>query len=179
MRSARNVVRVSAAGALLLLAGALVLSAGLPQRSDFTGTYIAGIGRVAPEVGAFAPPLYLRLMNDTTVSIPNLNQLTILNFWATWCAPCEAELPLLQTLYEEGLAYVVAVNMGEEQSHVARWLADRQITLPIALDSDLSITRAYAVRGQPSSYLIQPSGTISRIIFGAVDESTLRASLLP
>lgn len=179
MPSAHKLSRLIAASVLLLVAGALAWGVGLPERADFTGTYISGIGRVAPEVGWFAPPFTLTLLDGTSLTLPTAKQRFILNFWATWCAPCEVELPILQALHYEGLAYVVAINMGEPRPHVERWLAERQLTLPVVIDTDLALTRAYAVRGQPSSYIVQPDGRISRVIFGAADELTLRASLQP
>lgn len=179
MRSNFRVSRSIGAVVLLAAAAAILIAAGLPQRADYTGTYFEGIGHVAPEVGAFAPPMTVRLLTDANVSIPSASQTVLVNFWATWCAPCQAELPILQALHNEGEVFVLAVNMGEPRAQVERWLRERQLTLPVTLDLDLAITRLYHVRGQPSTYIVRPDGRISHIVFGAVNETTLRALLPP
>lgn len=167
------------AAVLLTSAAAILIAVGLPQRADYTGSYLEGIGRVAPEVGAFAPPITARLLTDSNVTIPNGSQTVLVNFWATWCAPCEAEMPILQTLHDAGEVFVLAVNMGEPRAQVERWLSERQLTLPVTLDPDLVITRLYHVRGQPNTYIVRPDGRISHIVFGAASETTLRALLPP
>ncbi|MFQ3645505.1 MAG: TlpA disulfide reductase family protein [Anaerolineae bacterium] len=174
-----KVSRVVGAASLLVVAAWILTAAGLPQRVDYTGIYLEGIGRVAPEVNAFAPPITARLLDESIAVAPNPSRVVLVNFWATWCAPCEAELPILQALHDEGDVFVLAVNMGEPRARVERWLGEREITLPVTLDRDLAITRLYHVRGQPSTYIVRPDGRISHIVFGAVNETTLRALLRP
>jgi len=179
MRLFSKVSRVILATVCLSAAVALISRAGLPERADFTGTYLEGLGSIAPEVGAFAPPFTLTLLNGGAVTVPRADPPTLINFWATWCTPCEVELPILQVLHNEGTAFVVAVNMGEPEAQVRSWLAERQLTLPTALDTDLAVARLYHVRGQPSTYIVRPDGRISQIIFGAASEAALRSYLLP
>ncbi len=179
MHFSSKVSRVLGATSLLVVAALILIAAGLPQRVDYTGTYLEGFGRVAPEVNAFAPPINARLLDDSIAIVPNPSHVVLVNFWATWCAPCEAELPILQALHDEGDVLVIAVNMGEPRASVERWLSERQLTLPVMLDLSLALTRLYHVRGQPSTYIIRPDGKISHIVFGAASEATLRSLLQP
>ncbi|XWX04648.1 TlpA disulfide reductase family protein [Aggregatilineales bacterium SYSU G02658] len=179
MRFSAKASRVLGAAVLMLVAALILAAAGLPKRSDYTGTYTEGLGRVAPEINAFAPPINARLLGGSTVAVPSPHSIVLINFWATWCAPCEAELPILQALHNEGEAFVLAVNMGEPSDQVERWLSERALTLPVTLDPDLVITRLYHVRGQPSTYVVRPDGRIGHIVFGAASEATLRSLLQP
>ncbi|MCU0511418.1 MAG: TlpA family protein disulfide reductase [Anaerolineae bacterium] len=167
--------------ALLLLAGLLLAAAGLPERARYTGVYIAGVGLAAPEPGYSAPLFQLDQVQGEPVALLALRgQPVLLNFWATWCAPCLAEMPLLQTLYDdyENL-HILAINMGEAPAVVAQWAQQQRLTYPLLLDPARRLERLYALRGQPSTFVIAPDGFISAVFYGAVTEDRLRAALLP
>jgi peroxiredoxin len=166
---------------LSIVAWGLIASAGLPQRADYTGVEIAGLGYAAPEIGAFAPPFTTTLLDGTTLNTrAETGKWIVLNFWATWCIPCEVEMPILDALaqaLDPRTTRIVAINVGESKTQVTRWLAERDLTLPVALDETLAITNAYQLRGQPTTFIVAPDGTISHIIFGAATEDQLRAAL--
>lgn len=157
----------------------LVVMAGIPERAAYSGTLIEGVGYVAPETGALAPPLRVTtLTGDIFDSQQLAGRTLIINFWATWCIPCELELPLLQRVSEQHPhALLLAVNVGEGEETVSDWLAERQLMLPVALDPALTISRQYQVRGQPVTYIIAPDGRIRTIFFGVVSEDRLLAAL--
>ena len=87
----------------------------------------------------------------------------LLNFWATWCAPCRIEMPALERLHlqlaERGLR-VVGVDLGETPAEVERFVAETGITFEIVIDADLSTSRVYAARSLPMTYILDPAGTI-------------------
>ena len=95
---------------------------------------------------------------------------TVLNFWATWCQPCRAEMAQLQALVEAEPAStrVIAVNLGEPRSSVRKWVADLGLTYPVLLDPQLSVASLYGVRGLPTTFLIDSQLTIKGIYFGPV-----------
>ncbi|MCG6895674.1 MAG: TlpA family protein disulfide reductase [Thiocapsa sp.] len=94
----------------------------------------------------------------------------ILNFWATWCPPCRAEMPSMQRAHErvagEGIA-VVAVNVGEDAETITRFLTEMEVDFPIPMDVDSRVVQAYPVKGLPTTFVIDPEG---RLVFTATGE---------
>lgn len=173
-----QVTMIASAGFCFALALLLFRAVGLPDRAAFTGQQIAGLGRVAPEVGALAPPLPANhVWLDEPVNPYNGEHPTVINFWATWCGPCVVEMPELQQLHEETNAVVVGVNLGESVAQIEPWLADLGITYPIVLDHDGLAAERYRLRGQPTTVIVGPDGIITDIFFGPTTFDTLRARL--
>jgi thiol-disulfide isomerase/thioredoxin len=168
-----------AAFALLMLAAWLLLRAGLPQRSDYTGVDVAAIGRVAPEIGALAPPIDAPTLNGDRVNLQALRGgSVVINFWATWCVPCRREMPDLQSLHEETGVPVLAVNLAESPPVVQQWVDEFALTLTVVLDSRGRIAEQYRLRGQPTTYVVAPDGIITHIYYGATTDDILHAALL-
>ena len=169
--------------ALCFTSALLILSmAGLPQRSSYSGLLIAGT-TIAPEVGAVAPNFVSLLLDDTSLELHKLRgDIVILNFWATWCVPCQAEMPELEQLYQ---AYrssgvrIVAVNIGEERSPIAEWVTTLDLSFDIAFDREMIISQMYQLRGQPITFIIDQQGLIRHIFFGATHYAALEASIAP
>lgn len=95
----------------------------------------------------------------------------LINFWATWCAPCKEEMPTLQTLAElegERLA-VLAVNVREPLPRVVRYAQSAGLTFPILPDPRGDITRAWGMKVFPTTVLVDVHGRPQRVVSGAVD----------
>jgi len=93
-----------------------------------------------------------------------------LNFWATWCPPCRAEMPAMQKMYKSwnSKKYVMlAVNIGQNKKTVKSFAAENGYTFPILLDSTSSIAKKYRVSGIPTTYIINKEGKIVTRIVGA------------
>ena len=166
------------ASVLVMLAGLLLFTAGLPNRAHYSGTYSAELGYIAPENDAIAPYFTDETLQREQISLAALRgQPVILNFWATWCGPCLVELPLLQELYEEyredGLR-IIGVNMGEDAAYLREWVATEGLTFDMIVDEYGQLTQLYRLRGNPSTFMIAADGTITRIIYGPADENSLR-----
>lgn len=99
-------------------------------------------------------------------------QVVLLNFWASWCEPCRAEMPSLELLAErhekEGLA-VVAVNFRETDASIRRYLAQWPITLTIVRDAEGVAARAWGVRIFPTTVVIGRDGRPAFTVTGEVD----------
>lgn len=163
-----------------LIALLLIIISGLPERAVYTSIAMSGDLRVAPEIGALAPPFQGATLENRFDSARLLGQPVLLNFWATWCAPCALEMAELQRIHETFESVVViGVNLGEPETTVRAWAEAHRLTFDLVLDPEGSITRSYALRGQPSTYVIAPDGTIRHIFFGAADAAAFASVLLP
>lgn len=179
----RQFVVLLAAMVCLSTAVVLIAAAGLPERADFTGQIMPDGQPVAPEIGAVAPPFQAVSLNgDTLNSLELRGQPVIINFWATWCEPCRLEMPALQAFYQrhqqQGLR-LLAVNLGEDPAAVQDWAQQYGLTFDILLDEGRQIAALYQLRGQPSTYVLSPSGVITHIVYGPVTEPMLQSALSP
>lgn len=99
-------------------------------------------------------------------------QVIVLNFWASWCEPCRAEMPSLELMAErhaKDRLQVVAVNYRETDNTIRRYLAAWPLTLPIVRDSDGAAARAWLVRIFPSTVVIGRDGRAAFTVTGEVD----------
>jgi thiol-disulfide isomerase/thioredoxin len=169
-------------GGLVCFAAALLLliAAGLPERAAYSGQILPNGQAIAPEIGAFAPDFSAPTV-DGSVRLTKLRgQPAIVNFWATWCAPCRVEMPELQAFHEAHPGVrVLAVNLGERRDLVVDWAAQLKLNFDIVLDADGSIAGLYRLRGQPSTYVISPGGVITSIFYGPTTRQALESVLEP
>lgn len=181
--STRRAVLLLVSGTSLFAALIIALAAGLPERAVFTGRILLDDQPVAPEIRALAPPFVGQTLTGGTVRLADLRgQPVVVNFWATWCEPCRVEMPDLQRVYDQYRAQglrILAVNLGESRTAVAKWAQDFGLTFDVILDEDQRIAALYYLRGQPSTYVVSPDGMITHIFLGPTTESALSAALKP
>lgn len=114
-----------------------------------------------------APKLKLLDMDGKQINLEQLKgKVVIVNFWATWCPPCRAEMPSLQRLWKKlgaSKIQIVAVNVGEDADTVLGFMGtlDESPTFPIVFDKDSTTLRAWPVRGLPTTFLIDKKGHIA------------------
>ena len=157
----------------------VVLCGGLPAHAG---------SELKPWTGGAAPPLVLRDLDGRTVSLADYRgKVVLVNFWATWCAPCIEEMPAMQRLRDKfALAgfEVLAVNFQEGEGRIKDFLKKRPLDLTIVRDHDGSVRTAWGVRVFPTSFIIGPDQQIKYQVVGDVDwtsskvETQIR-SLLP
>jgi peroxiredoxin len=134
----------------------------------------------APRIGQIAPNFEVTTLDGQTVTLAALRgQVVVLNFWATWCAPCKVELPLLDRFYRrrksDGLA-VLAVTT--QDSLPLRTL--KPVAKALAFPMVRSIRGPYATMGAvPTNYVIDRSGVLRYARAGAFSEPDLDAILGP
>ena len=130
----------------------------------------------APAVGHPAPDISLTTVNGEAFRLSGLHGTpVVLNFWATWCPPCRAELPELQaaSIRLSGQVAVVGVNQAEPAAAVKAFAADLGLSFPMPLDANGAASRLYAVRSLPTTFFIDRNGFIRQIQIGQVTEATL------
>ncbi|MGJ3238515.1 MAG: TlpA family protein disulfide reductase [Anaerolineae bacterium] len=160
------------------LALVLIIGTGLPQRADYSGFILDGL-YVAPEIGGQAPSITAPNLNGKALDWVGLRgQSVIVNFWATWCIPCAVEMPELQDLHETREdVEIVAVNIGEGHSVIADWVSAYELSFTIIPDPQQILYRQYRVIGQPTTYVINPDGIITHILYGATTAHTLATAI--
>ncbi len=171
-------------GAVICLIAAffVIWEAGLPERATYTGFIQAG-EVYAPELNAIAPPFEAQTLSGDTLRLADFRgKVVLINFWATWCEPCKAEMPDLQSVYESYQARglrVLGINLGEGKNDVAIWVRQLGLTFDIVMDDGQRIASEYQIRGQPTSYLVAPDGVITQIYYGPTVRQRLEAAIAP
>ena len=134
----------------------------------------------APAVGHPAPDFKLTTVTGETVALSALRgKSVVLNFWATWCPPCRAELPELQAASQRyaGQLDIIGVNQAEPVADVTAFAQQFGLTFPIPLDANADVSRRYAVRSLPTTFFIDRNGVIRQIQSGPLTEATLAQAL--
>jgi peroxiredoxin len=104
----------------------------------------------------------------------------IINFWATWCAPCRQEMPDLQAVYEERQGdelVILAVNSQESYQEVADFFAELELTFTPLLDYEGEIVNLYNVFNFPTTYFVDAEGQITAVHRGQLSEEQIEAYL--
>ncbi len=101
----------------------------------------------------------------------------VINFWATWCVSCSAEMPVLEEQRRahqaEGLV-IVAVNVGEGLGAARRFIEKLELfDFAVAMDPDLTVADAYGARGLPRSVFVDRNGVIQAVYNGQLDDETM------
>ena len=106
----------------------------------------------------------------------------IMNFWATWCPPCRAEMPGLNRFYEaykdEGVV-ILAINEEESAETVRPFVQLNNFTFPVLLDGDGRVAQQYSTRSFPTTFIIDRSGVIQHVQTGEISERELEEIVLP
>lgn len=135
----------------------------------------------AAVVGAPAPDFELADLDGRTVRLSDYRGRAVLvNFWATWCGPCEAEMPLLQdryTTYHGSGLEILAVNIGEDEATIRPYVEDLGLDFAIVLDPELAVNDDYRVLGYPTTITIDRDGNVVDVHVGAWLDEQLDAVL--
>ncbi|MRG87474.1 redoxin domain-containing protein [Salinibacillus xinjiangensis] len=129
---------------------------------------------VGLEVGKQAPDFELKTLEGgkTTRLSDYRGERVMLNFWATWCPPCRAEMPDMQKFYEEKDVNILAVNLTSTESSaqdVPEFVDDFGLTFPVLLDEDNEVATQYQLQPIPTSFMIDSNGIIQYVAYGAMN----------
>ena len=111
-----------------------------------------------------APDFSLKNLDGQTVSLSSLRgRPVMINFWASWCGPCWDEMPFLQQIYEDRDSYgvtLITVNLRESLSVITQFMQSNNLSFPVLLDTDGSVSLNYNVSGIPTTFFIDKDGII-------------------
>ncbi|RKQ30801.1 TlpA family protein disulfide reductase [Oceanobacillus halophilus] len=128
---------------------------------------------VGIEQGQVAPDFELTTLNGETAKLSDFRgKRVFINFWATWCPPCRAEMPDMQELYENKDVEILAVNLtASEKSEegVVEFVEDYGLTFPILMDVEGQVESLFQVSAYPTSYLVDSEGRIQYKAIGAMN----------
>jgi cytochrome c biogenesis protein CcmG, thiol:disulfide interchange protein DsbE len=144
---------------IMFMVIALVLLAGC-----YSGSRPPGIGTKAPD--------FTVKDNDHTLTLSQYEgKPVLLNFWATWCAPCIEEMPSLMELHRRmnGKITVIGVSLDVDDAAYHRFIKDRTVDFVTVRDGDMKSSTLYGTYKYPETYIIDGKGVIRRKFIGAVN----------
>jgi len=138
----------------------------------------------APRIGRAAPDFVLEKPGGGTLRLSDLQgHPVLLNFWASWCAPCRAETPDLVAAYQQYQAQgliIVGVNLQEADKKVLKFTQDFGVTYPVVIDRDGDVKGVWPggpFRGLPASYFIDSTGVVRDSYPGQLTKDLLAEKL--
>jgi peroxiredoxin len=128
---------------------------------------VAASAAFAADSGGPAPAFTLTALTGGQTALSQYRgQVVLVNFWATWCGPCQQEMPLLDQMYKKykpaGFT-LIGVNVDKEEPAVKELLARKPVSFPVLLDPANQVSKAYHVDEMPSSVIIDRKGEIRYI----------------
>ena len=168
------------AGVSLLLMGLLMLLAVRPSTPTATTAAPPSNG---VEVGLPAPAFNLESLDGEQIALSDhLGDVVVVNFWATWCPPCRAEMPGIEQVYQahkdEGMV-VLAINGQEEATLVKSFIDENGFTFPVLLDGNAEALRAYNARSFPMTIVVDRAGVVRYKQVGPITPAQLESLLEP
>jgi cytochrome c biogenesis protein CcmG, thiol:disulfide interchange protein DsbE len=160
----------------LLLAALLAGCSGKPHLTADPAT--PAISSDAPAKGQNAPNFTLRAASGENVALADLRgKVVLVNFWATWCAPCKQELPAIDAVARRYAArgfVVLGVDAGGDQdSDVESFARKQALSFPLLEDSTGVTAARYRLLGVPTSFLVDANGIVRAVHPGPYKQSEL------
>ncbi|GGA71984.1 peroxiredoxin family protein [Ornithinibacillus halotolerans] len=125
------------------------------------------------EVGNKAPDFQLQTLTGDTVKLSDFRgNRVMINFWATWCPPCRAEMPDMEKFHQDKDVVILAVNLTDTETSledVDKFSDEYKLTFPVLLDENLDVATLYMVQPIPTTYMVDSEGIISYKAFGAMN----------
>ena len=137
--------------------------------------------------GLVAPDFALPGIDGQTVKLSDFAGRPVwINVWASWCAPCRAEMPDVSTVYQElraresapaGGLVLLVISLGEDPAVVRRYLDNTKYQLPVLVDPDFALTAGYRITGLPTHYFVGRDGVIKDFAIGGLKPNGMRSRL--
>ncbi|HYQ47687.1 MAG TPA: TlpA disulfide reductase family protein [Thermodesulfovibrionales bacterium] len=145
----------------LLIGSLFLLIAMGPNPSTGGGRETASQPNADKSDNSKAPDFTLKDLQGRPLSLFALKgKVVLLNFWATWCPPCKAEMPSMNKLYNDIKARgfeVISISTDNSLSTIREFLSKNRLDFPVLFDENKSVTRLYHVFSMPTTFLIEHS----------------------
>ncbi len=183
MRSQRGIIGLLLAALGVAVLGGVLVYVLAAQRAD-AAEQPTDFSAVPVSVSYAAPALALNSLDGVGHALADYRgQVVLVNLWATWCPPCQAEMPLLQEYFEKHSAEdftVIAIEDGEPASDVRSFVQKYALSFPVWLDPAHQATdRAFKTSNLPTSYVVDRRGVIRLMWLGAISEANLEKYVTP
>jgi len=159
-----------------LLQAALAAASATATATVLTGASAQSLCGPACDVSSWPGPLSAFSLIDTSGKLwrPDdfKGRAVLLNFWASWCEPCRAEMPTLQQvadLYGPEKLLVLAINFKEKPSRALQFAQSTGVSVPVLLDTEGRVARQWGVKVFPTTLLIDRRGRPRQRVQGEVD----------
>jgi peroxiredoxin len=174
MRHTLILTGMAAAGAALVVVAVFAALTDGPRASV---SHASGLDEAARELDLIRPArpkqasdFSVSLLGGKTLELKGQRgKPMLINFWATWCAPCREEMPAMERLYlkhrERGFM-LLAVSVDTDAALVKPFLEKYRLTFPVALDAKMDLANTYGVRALPASFLIDRNGYLTALALG-------------
>ena len=180
MSGSRSNLSMIGAGLLIGVGlGLLALAVIGMQGSLFSGLFDNFSGDTAiavPEVNSPAPDFQLQTLDGQALRLSDFQGKPVLiNFWATWCGPCQLEMPLIQKYYEKHSPdlIVLAINNDQPLAAVQEFVDQMKLSFPVLLDPGAKVEDQYRIRAFPTSLFVNREGVIRYQHIGILNEQQL------
>ncbi len=176
---------------LLILAVILAACGSGGQKTETSGDSTASLSTASTagldnsdrglKTGDLAPDFLMTFADDENARLSDWRgQPVVINFWASWCGPCRAEMPGFVNAYQryeqDGLV-ILGVNAQESEDKATAFMQEMGMSFPVTLDSRGEIMALYQVRGLPTTFFINAEGRIAGVWAGLLTEGHLSAQL--
>ncbi len=163
---------------LILIAGLTWILVSADRSHASTGGYIP-----APQKGFSAPTFTLNNLDGKPVALSDYHgKAVLINLWATWCPPCQQEMPTIESFYQQyqdrGFV-VLGVNVTAQDypTQVAPFVQKYNLSFPILLDEDNKVASLYSLQKMPTSFFVGRDGVIKDVVIGPLSDAQLRTDL--
>jgi peroxiredoxin len=170
-------------GVLFLYLLSCPSQAGKVQEAVIPGSSVTALRLTLPQQRLVAPDFNLLTPAGQPLQLFSFSgKLILLNFWASYCAPCREEMPALERLWkkyqQQGLVVLAVAADAGDASRLVDYLQSMGYTFPVVLDSDAKVRQRYEVQALPTTYIIGRDGRFVGRVLGARDWYSQEAKTL-